>query len=590
MKNILLPLLFSFLVPPSEAQILPGFCTSGSFDEQQLLIEDKENGTRILVNAPLEGFGKKDKVLLIYYALPNGSSIGQTFGKKMQTGDDYRFDLQHIGAQTRFLRKTIKDRTVVVAYLENSRLSWPSWVANTTEPRKKIKAIVDQVSEIFERWKPAIVLNGHSGGGRFIFSYIDSVDEIPYEIVRISFLDSTYGYEDTLHGKKITRWLMSGRKRYLCTLAYNDSVVIYNGKPLVSPTGGTWYRSKMMKNYLSGTFRFREKERDSLQWSISPGRRIEFILKPNPGGKIYHTTQVELNGFIHSILSGTRNEQKSYKHFGRRIYSDFISDSLVMPIRMLNIPVSDPSSESGSEFMKRISSLSLADREEEIYKAVSSGNIPGFLRDPVTLRGGFSDSEGKIHKVIYEVMPDYLSVGSDEDFCRIPMNPYTAQRIADKFGASLITSAISDHIYRTADIKLVPFNYVPVGHANESVDKFVEHNTQIEKQLSESGGKHGKLTAGIKKDVILSSRIDHQPGKVVIYGWHKTDGKPIQSVYSGHIYWYVDYSHGIRLINNQVLIDGKPYLFAEILQDPVLFKIFSDEDAPIKQPAYRKQD
>lgn len=326
MKFILLTLLFSFVLQASEAQILPGFRLSGSFDEQQLLIEDPGNDTRILINAPVKGFGKKDKVLLIYYALPNGSTIEHTFGKKNEEGDDYRFDLQHIGAQTRFLRKVIKDRTIVVAYLENSRLSWPSWVANTTDPRKKIKAIVDQVTNIFTQWRPEIVLNGHSGGGRFIFSYIDSVDEIPSAIVRIAFLDSTYGYEDTLHGKKITGWLMSDRNRYLCTLAYNDSVVIYNGKPLVSPTGGTWYRSKMMKNYLSGYFHFREKEIDSLQWSISQGRRIEFILKPNPGGKIFHTTQVELNGFIHSMLSGTRHEEKEYSYFGKRIYTEFISD------------------------------------------------------------------------------------------------------------------------------------------------------------------------------------------------------------------------------------------------------------------------
>jgi hypothetical protein len=168
------------------------------------------------------------------------------------------------------------------------------------------------------------------------------------------------------------------------------------------------------------------------------------------------------------------------------------------------------------------------------------------------------------------------------------MNPYTAQKVADDFGASLITSVISDNIHRSADIRLEPFYYAPVGHENELVEKFAEHNRQIEKQLSESGGRQGDLVSGIKKDVILSSRIDAQPGKVVIYGWHRPDGKPIQPVYSGHIYWYVDYSHGIRLINNQVLIDGKPKLFTEILQDPVLFRIFSDEDTPMKQPAYRK--
>jgi hypothetical protein len=168
------------------------------------------------------------------------------------------------------------------------------------------------------------------------------------------------------------------------------------------------------------------------------------------------------------------------------------------------------------------------------------------------------------------------------------MNPYTAQMLAYDFGASLITSAVSDNIYLKAEIRLEPFNYIPVGNGNELVSKFEDHNSQIEKQLREAGGQHGQLVAGIKKDVILSSRLANQPGKVVIYGWHKPDGDPIQPVYSGHVYWYVDYSHGIRFINNQVLIDGKPVLFTDVLQDPVLYKIFSDEDSPMKQVFYTK--
>ena len=89
--------------------------------------------------------------------------------------------------------------------------------------------------------------------------------------------------------------------------------------------------------------------------------------------------------------------------------------------------------------------------------------------------------------------------------------------------------------------------------------------------------------------MILSARLADRPDRVVIYGWHKPDGKPIQPVYSGHIDWYVDYSHGIRLINNQVLIDGKPVLFTDVLKDPVLYRIFSDEDRPMEKVVYIKQ-
>ncbi len=585
-KKIPVILFLFFLFVRINAQLLPGFKLSGYFGEQQLLIEDSARETRILINAPEHGFKEKDRVMLIFYALPNGSTIEQTIGKTLKKGDDWHYDIQHIGAQTRLLRGILKERTIVIAYLESKQKSWPAWKANMPDHGEKIKDIVNNVKELFVQWDPEIVLNGHSGGGRFIFSYIDAVESIPSDIKRIAFLDSSYGYDDSAYGPKLAEWLKQDNERYLCTLAYNDSVVIYNGKPLVSPEGGTWYRSKLMKNFLSGQFKLKEYDRDSLLWVRNRSGRIEFILKNNPCGEIFHTTQVELNGFIHSTLSGTRYSQKGYSYYGKRAYSGLITDSVAVPVRRLNIPANTGKAEPGSEFMHRISGLSLEEREEEIYKALAGGNIPRFLRSTVTLSGSFYDSEGVSHSVIYEAMPDYFSVGTDDDYCRIPMNPYTAQKLADKFGGSLLTSVMSDHIYEMAEIKIKPFNYLPVGNANETVQKFKEHNDQIDRQISEAGGRKGQLVAGIKKDVILSRDIALKPGKVVIYGWHNPGGKPIQPVYSGHIWWYVDYSHGIRLVNNQVIIDGKPALLSEILQDKILYRIFSNENSPMEKPYY----
>lgn len=572
-----------------QAQTLPGFKATGTFDEQQMLIENSPPSTRILINAPLEGFGKSDKVLLVFYALPNGNSIEQTFGKNLKEGDDWHYNIQHIGAQTRFLRRLLKKETIVTVYLEAGQKSWPAWVAKTNDSVQTVKRMVDNIKGVFAPWHPKVALNGHSGGGRFVFSYLDAVETIPSDVVRIAFLDSNYGYVDSLHGPKILTWLKSGRHNCLSVLAYNDSVVVYNGKQLVSPTGGTWYRSKLMQKYLAQSFAFTTEGDDSLIRKSALNGRVEIILKTNPSNKIFHTTQVERNGFIHSMVSGTRYEKRGYTYFGERAYSGYIGDSIPLPIRRLNIPPRKPDAEPGSAFMKRIASLPLTDREEEIFHAISSGNVPDFLRNTVTLKGEFADSAGTIHQVVYETMSDYLSIGSNLDYCRIPMNPYTAQNLAYQFGASLITAKLSDHIYQQAEIKLTPFNYLPVGNANELVSKFEEHNAKIEKQFRESGGKPGQLVAGIKKDIILTSRNTAQPGKVVLYGWHKPDGKPIQPVYSGHIYWYVDYSHGIRLINNQVLIDGKPCLFTDILKDPLLYKIFSDETKPMETVGYRRK-
>ena len=238
LKNTTLLIILIFSATSAlNAQALPGFAASGSFDEQQMVLEDSPPGTRILINAPIRGFEKNSRVLLIFYALPNGNSIEQTFGRNIKEGDDWHFNIQHIGAQTRFLRNTINDRTVVVAYFENSKKSWPAWNAGADDSRELVRKMTDDVITLFKPWQPEIVLNGHSGGGSFLLRYISAKGEIPGDVVRIAFLDSDYSYEDTVHGPKLTRWLKSGRDKYLCTIAYNDSVVIYNGKPLVSPTG-----------------------------------------------------------------------------------------------------------------------------------------------------------------------------------------------------------------------------------------------------------------------------------------------------------------------------------------------------------------
>jgi len=590
MKISLFVVLFIFRALCIEAQLLPGFKLSGSFNEQQMLIEDSPANTRILINAPLEGFEESKQLNLVFYALPNGNSIEQTFGKTLKDSLDWHHNIQHIGAQTRFLRQVLKDQILVLVYLEARQLSWPLWKKNNPAYLQESKQIVDKITSLFSPWNPRIALNGHSGGGRFILSYLEAVGKIPDSVDRIAFLDSDYGYEDTIHGPPLVDWLKSGEDKLLCTLAYNDSVVIYNDRPLVSPTGGTWYRSKMMKEYLSGSFSFMAEDKDTLLWYSSPDRRIEIILRTNPDKQIYHTAQVELNGFIHSILHGTKHEQKAYSYFGVRAYSDYIADTLIMPIRHLNIAPRKADAETGSSFMNRIAPMSREEREEEIYNALAAGNLPGFLRNTVTLQGKFADAAGMVHRVQYEVMPDYLSVGSDTDFCRIPMNPHTAQGLASLFGASLITSKLSDHVFRMAEVRLEPFPYAPVGRENESVAKFSEHNAQIEKEKAEAGGKNGQLVAGVKKDVILSNRMTEQAGKVVIYGWHKSDGTPIQTVYGGHVDWYVDYSHGIRLVNNQVHIDGKAFLLTEVLSDPLLYKIFSDEASPMEQTVYIGKD
>lgn len=58
----------------------------------------------------------------------------------------------------------------------------------------------------------------------------------------------------------------------------------------------------------------------------------------------------------------------------------------------------------------------------------------------------------------------------------------------------------------------------------------------------------------------------------------QTGWKPIQPLYTGHINWWVDYSHGIRLVHQTIYINGKPMNYIDVLKDKVLQKLLCDED------------
>lgn len=313
-------------VTHSNTQILKDFKeTGGNNNEQELWVKHGTDSVTININAPLH-FNKNGKTFLVLFALPNGNSIEWTKGKKMKPGDDWHFDIQHIAAQTRLVRHLDKKNNYIVAYLMADQKSWPYWKRTTPISKLKIKNIVDGLAERFKEYQPRIILNGHSGGGSFIFGYLDAVGKIPNNIERIAFLDSDYGYEDSLHTRKFADWL-EDKGHHLFVLAYNDSIVIFNGKHLVSATGGTWYRSRLMQRKLAEPFSFKTTADTSFIDHSAQNGRIRIILKENPGGLIYHTVQVEKNGFIYSLLSNTKFDRRKYfTYFGERAYEKYISE------------------------------------------------------------------------------------------------------------------------------------------------------------------------------------------------------------------------------------------------------------------------
>jgi hypothetical protein len=246
----------------------------------------------------------------------------------------------------------------------------------------------------------------------------------------------------------------------------------------------------------------------------------------------------------------------------------------------LDLPPRQPSAPKGTAFALSIAALPLEEREERIVAQVKAGNVPPFLRKlvPVTV------SAGKL-KASYFVAPDYLAIGSDDDYFLTPLTPLTAQAIADSLDCVLPTPKMVDDIYANATVKLSPAP-IPPSPAMTSVAVFLRHNEMV--RVARGERPPDTLVAGHKKDVVIASRVFTTPGKVAIYGWHKPDGKPIQPLYMKHASSHVDYSHGIRLVSRRMMVNGVAMTIEDALANPELAPVLSNEGLML-QARYRRE-
>jgi hypothetical protein len=254
--------------------------------------------------------------------------------------------------------------------------------------------------------------------------------------------------------------------------------------------------------------------------------------------------------------------------FGQTESAQFASNEDLI---LLQIPQRSAEALDGSEFARLIKGLSIEEREEALIREILSGNLPSFSRTLKAIRIQ-ETLKSKNYEVVIFVACDYLAIGSDHDYLYMPMTPGSAQFLADSLKCSLPTKKLVDVIYERADNILRP-QPIPPSDAMTTVPVFQQHTDSIRHQFLEKGMVRSaeKIVAGHKKDIILSNKIydpDRSSGCVVIYGWHRAKNQAIQPVYNGHVDWYADYSHGVRLIFKTALLNGKQVNLEEILKDP----------------------
>ncbi len=249
------------------------------------------------------------------------------------------------------------------------------------------------------------------------------------------------------------------------------------------------------------------------------------------------------------------------------------------------IPRRSGRAQTGSSFIASLASTSGGSRDAAIAREAMTGNVPKFLRNlvPVTFTGRLGN--GRETTITICVTPDYLAIGSDADYVRVPMGLGAAGQIADQFNMMLPTTRMVDAIYAQAAVRLSP-QPMQAGSQMSSTPYFLRHNATVEGQRRAAGGRLGILVSGHKKDLVLTNRLASAPGRVAIYGWHRTNGRPIQPLSTVHGAGYADYSHGIRLISQTAYVDGRAANLQELLQDRQYAQMLNDGGI-IGRPAIR---
>ena len=251
-----------------------------------------------------------------------------------------------------------------------------------------------------------------------------------------------------------------------------------------------------------------------------------------------------------------------------------IPDSPASSSPRLALPQRQASALSGDSVLAASAGQDLAIRHAAAVEEVLSGNVPEHLRTLMPVRLSHEEAG----EATIWVTPDVVAVGSTEDHIRCPLGGPAALRLARSLQCWLPTRRMVDAIYAQAQIKLTPQPMPPTAQMTTN-PYFAEHHRRIQQQLVSPDHAHSALVAGHKKDVVVTPRLLQRWDRVAISGWHESVEEPIQPLSTVHFADYADYSHGIRLVWEMMEINGEHRSIVDVLSEPELAPLLSDEGA-----------
>lgn len=184
----------------------------------------------------------------------------------------------------------------------------------------------------------------------------------------------------------------------------------------------------------------------------------------------------------------------------------------------------------------------------------------------------------KNHSLTFYVSPDYLQLGDEHEFFWSPVQFFTVKKLMTSLGILIPTAKMVNIIYQQAELKIWS-KTMSSGPEMTTSPIFLEHTDLLIQQLAERNLFYPChcLSAGHKKDYVLTKRLLERPNREAIYGWFKKDGTVIQPLSLAHDDRWVDYSHGFRAVSATAVVDGQEMSMEAVLRHPVLSRLVSDE-------------
>ncbi len=227
----------------------------------------------------------------------------------------------------------------------------------------------------------------------------------------------------------------------------------------------------------------------------------------------------------------------------------------------------------GSQFLESLRGMSEADRDAAIFREVSRGNIPDFMRPENFYElAVFGSVNGQDVEVRIQVAIDYLAVGTNDDFVRVPVSPLLAQRIADQFGYILPTETVVRELDGESRATRQDITFLPAPDAAQlvidpqtgrqvyeswnhkeytayegrwmrSVEFIDKINVLADEQILQRKLRGG-IRAGQSKDIIYHPEAQRKSTVCIFH-------PRVQGVnFVSHPDSYWDYSHGARYLLN----------------------------------------